>query len=76
MGTIMVIGVASGAVYGLFAFGLVLVYQATRVLNFAQAESGAFAAFLTWTFTNPFHLPWALAAGIALAASGVVGMAS
>jgi branched-chain amino acid transport system permease protein len=74
VGTILVIGIATGAVYGLFAFGLVLVYKATRVLNFAQAEIGAFAAFLTWTFTNPVHLPWALAAGIALAASGVVGV--
>jgi len=74
MGTILVIGVATGAVYGLFAFGLVLVYKATRVLNFAQAEIGAFAAFLTWTLTESVHLPWALAAGIALAASGALGM--
>ena len=32
-----------GAVYGLFALGIVLVHRGTRVINFAAPEVGAFA---------------------------------
>lgn len=74
VGQILVIGIATGAVYGLFAFGLVLVYKATRVLNFAQAEIGAFATFLVWTFTSPVRMPWIVAALLALVGCGVVGV--
>jgi branched-subunit amino acid ABC-type transport system permease component len=44
MASVLAIGIATGAIYGLFAVGLVLVYETTRVLNFAQAELGAFGA--------------------------------
>ncbi len=73
MGTVLVIGIASGAVYGLFAFGLVLVYKATRVLNFAQAEIGAFGAFMTSTLVAR-RWPWAVAVLIALVVAAGVGL--
>ncbi|MDQ3646038.1 MAG: branched-chain amino acid ABC transporter permease [Actinomycetota bacterium] len=44
----VVIGVASGATYGLIALGLVLVYKGTRVFNFAAGEFGTIAAFIVF----------------------------
>src|SRR5438309_9297279 len=41
-------GITEGATYGLIAVGIVLVYKATRVLNFAQAEIGTIAVYLEW----------------------------
>src|SRR5919108_4787963 len=51
-------GIAEGATYGLIALGVVLVYKATRVLNFAQGEIGTFAIYIAWAVTNePIDLP-------------------
>ena len=41
---IVLIGVVVGSLYGLVATGIVLVYRANRVVNFAQAEFGSVAA--------------------------------
>jgi len=40
-------GAVQGCVYGLLGLGLVLLYKSGRFFNFAQAEMGAFAAFIT-----------------------------
>ena len=39
-------GITNGAVYGLLAAGFVLVYRASKALNFAQAGMGAFGAYV------------------------------
>lgn len=44
----VVIGIATGALYGLVALGLVLVYKGSRVFNFAQGEFGTVAAFTVY----------------------------
>ena len=69
MGQVLVTGIGAGAVYGLFGLGLVLVYKATKVLNFAQAEIGTFATYLAWWLVAEAGLPWL--AGVALALAGV-----
>ncbi|MCW2608293.1 MAG: amino acid/amide transporter rane protein 1, family [Frankiales bacterium] len=40
-------GAIQGAVYGLLGLGLVLLYKSNKVFNFAQAEFGTTAAFIT-----------------------------
>jgi branched-chain amino acid transport system permease protein len=40
-------GIVQGCVYGLLGLGLVLLYKSGRIFNFAQAEFGTFAAFMT-----------------------------
>jgi branched-chain amino acid transport system permease protein len=62
----ILVGVVNGAVYGLLALGIVLVYKGSRVLNFAQGEIGGFALFVTWWLVEQKDLPWAVggAAGI------------
>ena len=73
LGSVLVIGVVSGAIYGLFALGLVLVYKTSRVLNLAQAEIGGLAAFVTLAAVDRIHV-WPLAAAIGLAVSCAVGL--
>ena len=41
---ILILGLLTGLPYGLLAVGLVLVYRASRVVNFAHGEIGAFCA--------------------------------
>src|SRR5579884_390633 len=43
---ILVQGLVLGALNGLLAIGLVLIYRTNRIINFAQGELGAFAATL------------------------------
>ena len=61
MGAAIVIGLFQGAVYGLLAVGLVLVYKATRAFNFAQGEFGTVAAFLMYVLQTQAGIPYALA---------------
>lgn len=71
----VVIGIVSGAVYGLVALGLVLVYKGSRVFNFAQGEFGTLAAFIAFYFSEQFgdrNMPYGLA--IAIAVVAVVGI--
>ena len=71
----LVIGIVTGAIYGLIALGLVLVYKGSRVLNFAQAEIGGAGLYLTYILMSHFGLPWPAAAVLTIAAAALVGVA-
>jgi branched-chain amino acid transport system permease protein len=43
-------GLALGSIYAVLALAIVLVYQSTRVVNFAQGEMAMFATFIAWSF--------------------------
>ena len=73
----VVIGIVSGAVYGLVALGLVLVYKGSRVFNFAQGEFGTMAAFIAFFFMDQFgdrNMPYWLATIIAIVAVVGIGL--
>src|SRR5918992_6063202 len=57
----LVIGLFTGAIYGLLAVGLVLVYKGARVFNFAQGEFGTVAAYVVWYFHAQANAPYGLA---------------
>lgn len=65
-------GIADGATFGLVALGIVLVYKATRVLNFAQAEVATLSLYFMWQLTE-IGTPVLIAAGVALASAAVMG---
>ena len=44
------LGLSTGAIYGLVALALVVVYRGTGHLNFAQGEMGTLSAFIVWWF--------------------------
>ena len=68
-GFVLVQGAITGMVYGLLAMGLVLIYRANRVLNFAQGQLGVVAAvFLAKCYYDfGFNYWFALALSLALA---------
>lgn len=79
-------GISLGAIYALLALGLVLIYKATQVLNFAHgaiAALGAFFAAYLATVVNfpgryvsflPITLQWVLSALVAILITAVVGL--
>ena len=72
-GPIIVLGLIVGSLSGLVAVGLVLVYRANRIVNFAQGSLGGLAAVLAASLIVGPHWPFALATAAGLVASLVVG---
>ena len=66
MAEILILGLMLGALYGLLAMGIVLVYKASRVLNFAQGEFGTMGTYLAWVWIMKLKLPWLLGAFLAV----------
>jgi branched-chain amino acid transport system permease protein len=55
-------GVAIGAIYALVALGLVMIYKATEVINFAHGDILMASAFVGWGLISVAGLPFWLAA--------------
>lgn len=73
----VVIGIATGSIYGLVAIGLVLIYKGSRVFNFAQGEFGTMAAFIMYVLLEQVQsvkIPYGVALGAALVAAIVIGL--
>ena len=45
-------GLATGGIYASLALALVMIYQATHLVNFAQGEMAMFATYLAWSLMN------------------------
>jgi branched-chain amino acid transport system permease protein len=45
-------GLAAGAIYASLALALVLIYQTTNVVNFAQGEMATFTTYIAWTIMH------------------------
>lgn len=65
-------GLAIGAVYGLIGVGFSLIYNTSKVINFAQGEFVVYGGLVTVSLTVA-KLPAAIAIPISLAASVVMG---
>ena len=48
----VVSGLATGGIYASLALALVMIYQATDVVNFSQGEMAMFATYLCWSMLN------------------------
>lgn len=70
----VVIGVITGGVYALVALGLVLVYKASGVFNFAQAEFGTIAVYAAYAALEFADVPYGLALLVGLAAGVAAGL--
>ncbi len=67
------IGISNGAVYAAVALALVLIWRATRIVNFAQGGMLMFTTFIAWAVIQASGSYWlgfavALASGFALGA--------
>ena len=68
----IVLGLFSGLVYGLLAVGLVLVYRASRFINFAHGAIGVFGAAVVGVLAGKIGVPYWIAFPIGLIAAGAV----
>ena len=66
-------GVIIGLLYAMIAFGLILVYRANRIINFAQAEIGSAIALLGVLLIKVDHVPYLLAFAISMVAAVLAG---
>jgi branched-chain amino acid transport system permease protein len=66
-------GLATGGIYASLALALVMIYQSTHHINFAQGEMAMFSTYLAWSLIDG-GLSWWLAFIITVAASFVGGM--
>ena len=67
----IVSGLATGAIYASLALALVMIYQATEILNFAQGEMAMFTTYLAWSMLKAGLPYWmAFAATVVVAFVG------
>ncbi|HEV2308935.1 MAG TPA: ABC transporter permease [Acidimicrobiia bacterium] len=72
---IVVLGVIYGALYALVAIGIVLVYRANRIINFAQAQLGVVAAVLAIELHVTYGISYVLSIAAGIAAAIALGAA-
>jgi len=71
----VVSGLATGSIYAALALALVMIYEATDVVNFAQGEMAMFATYVCWTLLDAGMPYWAaFFATMAIAFAGGVAL--
>jgi branched-chain amino acid transport system permease protein len=71
--SVLLLALAPGCITALTAVGLVLIFRATRIINFAHAGFAAAAAVLFYELYVFKHVPYLLALGAALGAALLAG---
>ena len=57
LGELAITGALVGAMYGLVALGIVLIYKTSGTANFAQGAIAMMGAYLAWAFSSAIGLP-------------------
>lgn len=70
----IIVGLFTGLAYSLLAAGLVLVYRATRVINFAHGQIGALCAGVLFLLVREYHWPYLPALAVALGLGALIGL--
>src|SRR5690349_18894467 len=68
-------GLATGGIYASVALALVMIYQATHLVNFAQGELAMFATYIAWSLMQagvPYWAAFVLTVAIAFALGVVI----
>src|SRR3954471_20534212 len=52
-------GLATGGIYASVALALVMIYQATHLVNFAQGELAMFSTYIAWSLLQTGMPYWA-----------------
>lgn len=66
-------GLIIGSIYGLIAIGFAIIFKATGILNFAQGEVMMLVAYVSWSLSTSWVLPFWLLMGLTVAAAVVIG---
>jgi branched-chain amino acid transport system permease protein len=67
-------GLATGGIYASVALALVMIYQATHLVNFAQGEMAMFATYIAWALIQA-GVPYWWAFAITIVGAFVLGVA-
>jgi branched-chain amino acid transport system permease protein len=70
---VLLFGGVIGLLYAMLAFGLIIVYRTSRVLNFAQAQLGVAPAVLGVLLVKVWGWPYLLAFAVALLSGALLG---
>jgi branched-chain amino acid transport system permease protein len=68
-------GLATGGIYASVALALVMIYQATHLVNFAQGELAMFATYIAWSLIQagvPYWVAFFLTVAVAFALGVVI----
>ena len=68
-------GLATGGIYASVALALVMIYQATHLLNFAQGEMAMFSTYIAWSLINagvPYWVAFFLTIAISFALGALI----
>lgn len=68
-------GLVVGSIYSLVALGFVVIYKATKVVNFAQGELVMVGAYICFALTVQLQVPFLLSFLLTLGFSVVLGLA-
>jgi branched-chain amino acid transport system permease protein len=71
----IVAGLATGGIYASVALALVMIYQSTEHLNFAQGEMAMFSTYVCWSLLNagvPYWVAFVLTMAIAFAGGAFI----
>jgi branched-chain amino acid transport system permease protein len=74
LGYLLFSGVTTGALYALVALGIVVVFKATAIVNFAHGELFMIGGFLAYTLHVMLGVPYVLALAVAVGLTFGVGI--
>jgi len=66
-------GLLSGAIYGIIAIGIVVIYKSSSIFNFAHGELTAIGCFFVWSLLVEFQIPFVFVILIAISMSFAMG---
>jgi branched-chain amino acid transport system permease protein len=66
--------ISYGSILGLLAVGYTMIYGILGLINFAHGEIFMIGAFVCYFLVSLYHVPWVIAALIAIAASTIAGL--
>lgn len=69
-------GILLGGVYALLALGIVVIFKATKIFNFAVGAIASLGAYLFWTFYMGMGLPFWLAFVVLAVVATAIGLIS
>jgi branched-chain amino acid transport system permease protein len=70
---LLVSGLQNGIAYGLVGLSLVLIYQTSRALNFAQGTMAAMSGYVAFEVIVNMGAPWIVGAIVGTVAGGLLG---
>jgi branched-chain amino acid transport system permease protein len=71
---VLITGIASGLLYGLLGFAIVVLYRMTSIANFAEGSLATLGAALVWDLVSRHGVPLGVALPVSVAALGALGV--